>query len=220
MRLNLIHIGKCGGSTVLNALENSKIIKEKYNSYIHTHIKKPIYQKNEDYLIVIRNPISRLLSSFNWRYHLVVETEQQKNRFKGEWEILDKYTTLNNMAEKLFDKGNNSLNLKVSNEFEVIHHIRERISFYLLEFLDLVNKNQIYGVIKQESIEDDCKKLLGVGSTLHLKNHQSKTLPSSLYLSEKARNNLRIHFSNDYACIKKLHKLEIINEDDYKILGK
>ncbi len=66
------------------------------------------------------------------------------------------------MAEKLFDKENNSLNLKVSSEFEVIHHIRERISFYLLEFLDLVNKNQIYGVIKQESIEEDCKKLLGV----------------------------------------------------------
>lgn len=217
MKLNFIHIGKCGGSSVLNALVNSEIIKEKYTSIIHTHTRKPIYQRNEDYIITIRNPISRLLSAYNWRYYLVVETENQKNRFKGEWEILNKYKTLNNMAEKLFDECTNSVDLKVSQEFEVIHHIRERISFYLLDFLDVVNINQIYGVLKQESLEQDCKKLLGV-EIRHLKNHKSKTLPTYLNLSEKALKNLKRHFSDEFTCVKKLFELGIIDEEDYKIL--
>ena len=217
MKLNFIHIGKCGGSSVLNALVNSEIIKEKYNSILHTHTIKPIYQRNEDYIITIRNPISRLLSAYNWRYYLVVETENQKNRFKGEWEILNKYKTLNNMAEKLFDECTNSVDLNVSQEFEVIHHIRERISFYLLDFLDVVNINQIYGVLKQESLEQDCKKLLGV-EIPHLKNHKSKTLPTYLNLSEKALNNLKRHFSDEFTCVKKLFELGIIDEEDYKIL--
>ena len=217
MKLNFIHIGKCGGSSVLNALVNSEIIKEKYNSILYTHTIKPIYQRNEDYIITIRNPISRLLSAYNWRYYLVVESENQKNRFKGEWEILNKYKTLNNMAEKLFDECTNSVDLKVSQEFEVIHHIRERISFYLLDFLDVVNINQIYGVLKQESLEQDCKKLLGV-EIPHLKNHKSKTLPTYLNLSEKALNNLKRHFSDEFTCVKKLFELGIIDEEDYKIL--
>lgn len=220
MILNFIHIGKCGGSTVINALNDSKIIKEKYTNCIVTHIFKPNYQINEDYLIVIRHPISRLLSAFNWRYYLVVKTEKQKHRFKGEWEILNKYKTLNNMAEKLFDEQTNFLNLEVSSEFEVIHHIKERISFYLLEFLDLVKTNQIFGIIKQETLAKDCKKLLGIQTILHCHNNQSKVLPPFLYLSEKAVKNLKRHFSDDFACIRKLFKLGIIDKEDYKILEK
>ena len=121
------------------------------------------------------------------------------------------------MAEKLFDECTNSVNIKVSQEFEVIHHIRERISFYLLDFLEVVNKNQIYGILKQESLEQDCKKLLGV-EIVHQNYHKSKTFPTYLNLSEKALKNLKKHFSDEFTCIKKLFELGVIDEEDYKIL--
>ena len=98
-KLNVVHIGKCGGGTVTLAIEQSTLLRERFESIEITHIKKVQYSDNESYLIVIRNPIDRAISAFNWRYHLVVETEKQRERFKGEWEILKKYSSLNSISE-------------------------------------------------------------------------------------------------------------------------
>ena len=76
--LVLIHIGKCGGSTVCHEL-NDKNIK-----YQHAHMIEVKYEKNKNYIIVIRNPIGRFISAFNWRYKLVCDSKEQENRFINE----------------------------------------------------------------------------------------------------------------------------------------
>ena len=60
--------------------------------------------KEFKYIIIVRGPISRAISAFYWRYKLVVQTGEQRNRFPGEFEILQKYQTLNRIAENLYDE--------------------------------------------------------------------------------------------------------------------
>jgi len=153
-KLNVVHIGKCGGSTVTLAIKQSTLLAEKFESIEITHINKVKYSENESYLIVIRHPIDRALSAFNWRYHLVVETGEQRERFKGEWEILKKYSTLNSISEKIYDLDSGFLDEKVSREFKTIHHLRENISFYLSTMLKCLRPRQVYGIIKQYKLQE------------------------------------------------------------------
>ena len=82
-----VHIVKCGGVTLENAIEDSPLVKDLFASVHKVHIRKPPILKNASYAIVVRNPIDRAISAFNWRYKLVVTDELQKHRFYGEYEI-------------------------------------------------------------------------------------------------------------------------------------
>ena len=97
-----IHIGKCGGASLHSSIINSPRVKEAFASIHKIHIKKPPILKNASYAIVVRNPIKRAISAFNWRFKLVVNDEAQRHRFKGEYEILQKYGTLNTYTQMVF----------------------------------------------------------------------------------------------------------------------
>ena len=79
--LVFIHIGKCGGSTITNELRSKNV------KFSQIHDSQAIYQPNKNYVIVIRNPIKRFISAFNWRYYLVCDSKKQENRFKNEKNI-------------------------------------------------------------------------------------------------------------------------------------
>ena len=85
-----IHIGKCGGSSLWKAINESPILRENFTKIHKAHKGKPPVLKRARYIFVIRNPIERSVSAFNWRFKLVVEDQVQRHRFKGEWEILKK----------------------------------------------------------------------------------------------------------------------------------
>ena len=74
MDFTIIHIGKCGGSAVYNTLQKHNI---KY-SYIHYNFNHKKFKENHKYLIMLRNPISRFISAFNWRYKLVLIDKKQE----------------------------------------------------------------------------------------------------------------------------------------------
>lgn len=218
-KLNVVHIGKCGGGTVALAIKQSTLISERFESIEITHINKVKYSENKSYLIVIRNPIDRAISAFNWRYHLVVETEKQRDRFKGEWEILKKYSTLNSISEKIYDLDSGLLDRKVSREFKIIHHLRENISFYLSTMLRYLRPGQVYGIIKQHSLATDCRLLLGTNIDIqHDKNHGSTVDPLKKELSKLARLNLRRFLHKDFVCILKLYNMGLMSWKDYELL--
>ena len=218
-KLNVVHIGKCGGGSVTLAIRQSTLLSERFDSIEITHINKVKYSEKDSYLIVIRNPIDRAISAFNWRYHLVVETEAQRKRFKGEWEILKKYSTLNSISEKLYDSDSGLLNERVSREFKTMHHLRENIAFYLSSMLKHLNPIQVYGIIKQHSLSADCKLLLGPNvDILHDKNHGVTVDPTKKELSELARINLRRFLHKDFVCILKLYNMGLISWKDYELL--
>lgn len=210
-RYDLIHIGKCGGTTVLNSLLNLK-----YNVN-HIHIRKVKFNINKKYIITIRNPVDRFISAFNWRYHKVVTTKQQKNRFKGEKKLLEYYENVNALAEDLYDP-NGQLNINLSTKKHYIHHLYEDINFYLHKFLRKCKRRNIYGVILTETLTDDLQNLFNIPKKKV--PHKFKNQEYSKYLSDLGYSNLKKWLVKDYACIDKLFKKKIINKEQYDILSK
>ena len=78
-----VHIGKCGGSSLWQVIPDSPLLKKRFNNVTKVHISKPPIFNKASYLIVLRNPIKRAISAFNWRYKLVVERSLQRTRFEG-----------------------------------------------------------------------------------------------------------------------------------------
>ena len=197
---DLIHVGKCGGLSLRGAFD--QVAKQ---LPVHVvHIKKPIYYPRVQYVIVARDPISRLISAFNWRYLLVVEEERpwQRHKIKGEYEVLKKYKSLNGIAEELYDQYDNA-NLSVHREIRKIRHIREDIGFYLFDFVKRCPPHQIVAVFMQETLDADVRTHLGINLP-ERKNDNSKSSRENA-LSQRAMRNLRRFFHDDYAALLKLY---------------
>ncbi len=200
--INLIHIGKSGGSTVKEEFNKAKI------KFRDIHIYKPIYDKNSKYLIVIRNPISRFISAFNWRYYLLVERNLQHYRFKNEYNFVKKMHNVNNLVTNIHLLNNNH-----------VHHIYENINFYLGNFLNVCNNKNIVGVVLQETLNEDMKKLFGIDVTHNINKMKNQTTKSK-YISESNYAKLKKYLKKDYDCIDKLYEMKLINDEQYKILSK
>ena len=142
--LVIIHVGKCGGSTVRDELKSKNV---KFTcSHVNDKIK---YEPNKNYIIVIRNPIKRFISAFNWRYYLICDSKIQENVFMNEKNILNQYKNVDNLCSDL------EINPDIFNgspsSGNYIHHLREDIYFYLKNFIKNVPKKQILGVICTET---------------------------------------------------------------------
>jgi hypothetical protein len=194
----LVHIGKCGGRSLRDGIENAQ-----QNSDVHVvHIRKPIYRKDLKYIIVARGPVSRLISAFRWRYRLVVSDGSQRDRFEGEYDVLVKYGHLNNLAEALYHKDGTP-NRTVQQEIRRIHHIREDISFYLSELLSKCRPNQIVAVLMQENLDDDILRVFGYKN--EIRSNRNPPTEEDKELSETGRANLIKFFRNDYEALTKLY---------------
>jgi len=165
---------------------------------------------DQDYYIVARDPIERCISAFNWRYKLVVTDEVQKARFTGEFDILTKYKTLNGLAEELYD-ASGSLNALAAKNFESIHHLYERISFYLEDFLQNCPVERIKGVFMQETLNDDIEKYLGVPKN-NVQNIHENVVSMGHDLSPLGRKNLTRYIEKDYCCLFTLYNLGHIDK--------
>lgn len=205
----LIHIGKCGGTTVKKEFRAAG-----YN-FRPWHIKKVVYNPTKKYIIVIRNPIERFISAFNWRYKLVVESEAQKDRFPGEYERLKKYGSVNTLAEAIYDsEGHKVLKLKTPEHY--IHHIKEDIVFYLGKFLNHCAPEDILSVMTTPDIKRDLELNFNI-VTERIDNENSDS--SKEALSDLALNNLLKHLRPDYKCIEKLNELGVLSTAQYNYLS-
>ena len=211
-----IHIGKCGGASLWEAINKSPILKEKFMKIHKVHVEKPPVLKNARYIVVIRNPIKRAISAFNWRYRLVVEKQTKRHRNDDEYEVLKKYGTLNNLAEALY--VDDALDENVSKDFQIIHHLKESISFYLKDALDYIKAEQVFCVLSTETLNDDIYKNLAVIEVARAHENAKNTGESKKFLSDKACENLRRYLCDDYQCIEKLLTLRNTTSCDPSLL--
>lgn len=200
-----IHIGKCGGASLWRAVKDSELVKSQFKQVERIHISKPPVLRRANYLVIVRNPIMRMISAFNWRYKLVVDDEVQKNRFEGEYEILTKYGTLNRLAESLYT--NDQLNQDVADEFRTVHHLKEDIAYYLADLLPNLKREQIFCVLATETLDRDVERLLNVKSIPRTHENSSTAPKEKKYLSDIAYGNLKRFLKNDYECIERLLEL-------------
>lgn len=202
-----VHIGKCGGSSVIEELKKKNI------KFFEKHVDTFKFRKNKKYIIIIRNPISRFVSAFNWRYKLVVEDGVQADEYEGEKELLEKYKSANNLAESIFNE-NNELVLDFQKDKFYIHHIKEDINFYIGDLLKKCKKENILAVLATETLNDDLKRHFDIELKSHLKKNTKKTPLSSLAVT-----NLVKYFEKDYDCIEKLNDMNLLTDIQYSNLS-
>ena len=204
-------MGKCGGSTITDLLHRSPLIRDRYSELVVSHVCGVRVDPAFDYLICLRNPIARANSAFSWRRRLVVldALPDQRNRFPGEYDVLSKYGSMDNMGSSLYRDDGTRLDQFVARDYNLIHHLRESISFYLMPLQDILVKQNVLGVICQESLFEDCEKILGVSpDNLFIRKNEKKDSMTSL--SEACIANLRKFLHLDYACIVDLWAKGII----------
>jgi len=217
----VIHVGKCAGESVIEALKQS--FPEDYFRVIEYHIfdadqllkniiPKTTESKNIHWVILSRDPITRWISAFNWDYHLY---------------HLNKYFYCHETAKKYFSRYQNCLELcrAIQNEQdEAIHfsrfnhltfgHMAMGQAWYLSE--DLINQMdpEKTSLIRIEQISEDfescIKKIrnqfrfakafkakLTPTKNKYQNRYERHTFKKRHDFSDQDVKNLRMHLSDD-----------------------
>ena len=232
--LSFVHIGKCGGSTVLKILENSAVPCE------DIHLRKPVLNRETNYIIWVRNPLKRFVSAFNFVYDII---HSDINHLKGKeltlenclapekirkkietghayqerYEyLIDFFGTANNLAESLTHR---SLDVRVKAQ-ELMNrkeeHIYKGIGWYLSngKFIKQACKNILF-VGRCEHMSYDINVLSTLlGRRLDHSFYVRKNPTSQpTHLSERAvRNLLRFYKRTDYRALKVLYRYNFIDK--------
>lgn len=196
-----IHIGKCGGGTLGDVLNKSHKINKNFENIYRIHIKKPPILKNAKYIIIIRNPISRAISAYNWRHRLIIKEKSTVNRYEFEHQTLSKYQSFDEMCQKLF------LNRETEKDFEKIRHLKENINYYIGDLLKKIRSEQVYAIFTKENLNEEIKKFFNIKNQKYIHINSNYGTSTNLKLSEKSKNNLKKFLENDYDCIQTLFKI-------------
>lgn len=197
----IIHIGKCGGGSLMEELKkiNKKIKK--------CHHKKPEIKNKFNYIILIRDPINRFISAFNWKKFVCSTRKKDSNEIKG----YKYWKNINNLAENLYDKNDN-INEMALKLIKSSNHLHLDINYYLKEILPFCNRNNC-DVIRFEHYNDDINNIFNI--EIKSQKHVYDKKESSKYVSDKGIKNLKRFLEKDYNCFHKLKEKNIINEEYY-----
>jgi len=229
--LNFIHIAKTGGTSLEEFLNSNNI---KFETH---HLKKPPIPCSEydKFLILIRNPIKRFVSTFNYYYSLINQdlvslgynisldnclspffTHQKLTKNYYFSPELDKnivsFKNVNEFAESLTSDDSNIRNKAI--ELCNYNHFLG-LSFYLDEgkFIEKY-KNNILWIGKLEKIDEDIDKLkeiLNLDNNISIKRIRENKNDVSKFLSEKAIQNIINFYQNDYKTLDILYKYNFID---------
>ena len=215
-QLQFVHIGKCAGSTVEKLLSLSPVVREQYSSFFESHINGVVVDSSCDYLFCLRNPIDRAFSAFEWRKKLVLEDAlpDQVRRFPGEVRILRQYKSLGSMARLLY-RPDGRLNQAVARDFRSVHHLRESISFYCSPLLGVLTPSNILGVVCQETLADDCARILAVDPAGLQERSNASKQQADLDLDLEAVNNLKRFLVDDYQSIAALWSFGALSDQQF-----
>lgn len=218
--LAFIHIGKVGGTTINSFI--SKIPIEKYTEY---HLNNN-YKKNENYIIWIRNPISRFVSAFNHSYygcntdvktiksfdleHCLIPRwmEQSIGKtyvFSQEYDHLIKsFQSANDLAESLSSENP----VRKKRAIELMNREEEHLYKGIGWYLDNVDYDKILFVGKTETMTEDIihlSTILGVQLDSTLKLRENVYIDKSMkHLSPLAIKNIIKWYESDYKALEKL----------------
>jgi hypothetical protein len=229
--LKLIHIGKCGGSTI------RKLVKNKVSQY---HLNRN-YKDNENYIIWLRNPIKRFVSAFYYQYDLIntntrnleikkltLKNSLGPNKIKRKISqgftytkrfdyLMNYFKTPNNLAESITSKNTKIKKLALELMNSQIEHIYKGIGWYLNNG-DFIDKkyNNIKFVGTLENMEDDLKRLgkfLNIKITNKLILRENKNKHNKLLSPKAIKNILNFYKHTDYKALQKLVEYNYITKE-------
>ena len=198
----IIHIGKCGGASLKTSLRENDI------KFKGCHLQKPIINPQFQYIILLRDPINRFISSFNWKKYRTVDLklDSRPNEVPG----FKYWNDVNNLAENIYDNNGNINNKAVSFIKNDCNQLEYDINWYLEDVIKIVNKVKCK-VFRFEHFDEDIMKLFKIKNNNYIHVYKKPEVK----LSEKAVANLKKFLVNDYACFKKLFDKGIITKEYY-----
>ena len=230
-----IHIGKCGGSYMINTLK----IPEYH--FWRARIKQPKYNKNERYIIWIRDPVKRYISAFNY-VRSIINTKKSKKQlhtinkttslcpkreikkiktgvaYNKEYDNLILYfKSANHLAESLSSNNKIERNKALKLMNNSTEHIFKGIGWYLQngDFVKKKHKNILF-VGSVENMVKDCKSVCNLlnknyNDNIPIRNNNKN---ANTYLSPLAIKNIKKFYTNtDYKAIKELYNYGLIDEN-------
>jgi hypothetical protein len=200
--LLFVHIGKCGGAALWDALLHGALLGRQFLIIKRIHARPPPIRRRTRYIFVLRNPIARAAAAFDWRYKLVVEDRQQQERFAGERDVLLFYRTFGNLAESLYKDG--VLSNETAEHYNTIHQLKDGMSFYLDDLLKHISSEQVHAVLCKETLDADMGKLFNRAAVAGLSGPAPSAQLEHLGLSDVAMNNLRLFLANDFRLVAEL----------------
>ena len=232
--LKFIHIGKCGGTSIIYYFLKHGIKLEQY------HLVKPVFNEDIKYFMWLRDPIERFISCFNnlkeiVGYEIPAGIQPQDLNLENcpaPGKIIKKinygfcYSEEIDLAIKKFDsvedlissliskndKNKSSAELIINNP---IDHINKGISWYMYEG-EFIEKNfhkfLMVGSIKNFSSDlNKLLNLLSLNNCVETPHKRKSRIKNKSYLSEKSINFLRNEFLvKDYYCLNLLKEKLLI----------
>ena len=191
--LQFIHVGKCGGMTIRNMLKSQSIL------FFAIHVQAPMLDSQFKSIIPIRNPVERFCSAFYWRKKKT--SHNQKLRFNGEKNFLDKHKDINSLIDNLEELQTN-----------YVHHIGEVYHWYLANYLKVLTPQLLKGLVFTNSIKEDLGKMYGKEFDDLWDNKGT----SEYELTSKEREKLKEHLALDYKTLEQLFNKVSINNNKTK----
>lgn len=204
--LTFIHVGKCGGTTLHKAVTKSPVISSQFRSVNYVHLREEPYKSHAYYLFVVRNPIMRCLSAFNFRFQKVVVSREEEHVNPGELASLKKYGSFSDLAEKLY-LPSGSCNEPVVSDWQSISHLKEGFNFYLSPLLKHLKREQIFAVMTQENLNSDMSRILNVQKVNDVNRLSHKLDPKLLTLSNLALKNLTRFLHHEFLSLETLFEI-------------
>lgn len=206
VHFDLVHVGKCGGGTVAAELRQGGYTFEK------VHMRRPAIAPGRRYVVVVRDPMARFVSAFNWRRHkLDGDLSPEGKDADAVWlmkhqvekRLIAMFESANDLAEQLESLPGYDVSPLIS-MLGVIVHVQQGFSWYLDQMLDEIEPSQLLGVVAKESLEQDMLALFGIRTTLA---RNSDYPHGSQDLSPRARANLARVFAEEYRALDRLKRL-------------
>lgn len=203
--LIFIHIGKCGGGSLWNALEYCEALRQEFPIIAKVHMRKPPILVNAKYIFIFRDPVERAISAFNWRYEKLVLEKNNITRKTTEHRILEKYKSINRLSENLYK--NDHINQQASKEFQQIRHIDKNFSYYLSDLFSFIKKDNVYKKIDIEELTSYLQQLLPSDERKTSGHTKHKSQPTSEKVDKATIVTLKKYFAPDYEVLKRYDTL-------------
>jgi hypothetical protein len=201
---DLVHVGKCGGASASIELSRHGF------RFDHVHLRRPQAAADRCYVVLVRDPIARFVSAFNWRRQLMLEggfrgSEDPISRLRHDAErtLLNSFKDVNSFAEALVPRPGYDVS-PILTMMQVIGHVPQGFAWYLDGLLDRITPTQLIGVVQMERFESDIERFFGFKPKARLHSNASSSV---ITLSELATTNLARVLALEYEALEKLSTL-------------
>lgn len=174
---DLVQVGKCGGISAVTELRGAGF------RFDHVHLRRPEYGPERRYVVLVRDPVARFVSAFNWRRHLLAEgslnsPDEPLGRLRHETEraLLTAFADVISFAEALVPKPGYEVSPAMT-MMQVIGHVPQGFSWYLDGLLRRIEPGQLLGVVQMERFAADIEHLFRFTPTVRRNAHAGSVTP-------------------------------------------